>query len=46
MVEESLIDIPRSNQNAERAVKLMEELYEKTKKVKFFNLKFIGKNNF
>lgn len=26
-VEESLIDIPRSNQNAERAVKLMEELH-------------------
>ena len=29
LVEESLIDIPRSNQIAERAVKLMEKLREK-----------------
>lgn len=45
-VEESLIDIPRSNQNAERAVKLMEELHRNSKNLKFLNLKFIGKNNF
>ncbi|XP_073414115.1 N-terminal Xaa-Pro-Lys N-methyltransferase 2 isoform X1 [Dendrobates tinctorius] len=32
LVEESLIDIPRSNQNAERPVKLMEELHAKSKK--------------
>ncbi|XP_075205826.1 phosphatidylcholine transfer protein isoform X1 [Anomaloglossus baeobatrachus] len=46
LVEESLIDIPRSNQNAKRAVKLMEELHAKSKKIEFLNLKFIGKNNF
>lgn len=45
-VEESLIDIPRSNQNAERAIKLMEGLHANSKKFEFLNLKFIGKNNF
>ena len=45
-VEESLIDIPRSNQIAERAVKLMEELHAKSRKIEFLNLKFIGKNIF
>ena len=43
LVEESLIDISRSNQIAERAVKLMEELHAK---IEFLNLKFIGKNMF
>lgn len=45
-LEESVIDIPRSNQIAERAVKLMEELHSNSKKLAFLNLKFIGKNNF
>ena len=43
--EKSLSDIPRSNQNAERAVKLMEELHENSKKHSYLNLKFIGRNN-
>ena len=45
-VEESIIDIPRSNQIAERAVKLMEELHKKTKNLEYLNLKFIVNNNF
>jgi len=43
-VDESMIDIPRSNQVAERAIKLMEELHNNSTNVKFLNLKFIGKN--
>lgn len=44
-VDESMIDIPRSNQVAERAIKLMEELHKNSKNVTFLNMKFIGKNN-
>lgn len=43
--EESKLDIPRSNQVAERAVKLMEELHGNSKKHEFLNYKFIGKND-
>ena len=45
-VEESLINIPRSNQTAENAVKLNKELHAKYRKIEFLNLKFIGKNIF
>ena len=39
-------NFPRSNQIAERAVKLMEELHKKTKNLEYLNLKFIVNNNF
>ena len=46
--EESIIDIPMSKEIVERAVKLMEVLvlHKRTKKLVFFNLKFIVKNDF
>ncbi|KAG0716025.1 hypothetical protein GWK47_010572 [Chionoecetes opilio] len=41
----SLLDVPRSNMIAERAVKVMEELGEKCKKDKYLDLKFVAANN-
>ena len=43
--EPSVLDIPRSNMIAERAVKEMEELGEKCKKDKYLNLRFVATNN-
>ena len=42
--EPSRIDIPRSNQVAERAVKIMEDIYRKSLKKKYMNAKFLNKN--
>ena len=41
----SVLNIPRSNIIAERAVKVMEELNENCKKDKYLNLRFVATNN-
>ena len=43
--ENSVIDIPRTNIIAERAIKLMQELRDTCKTDKYLNIKFISKNN-
>ena len=43
--EPSLIDIPRSNMVAERAVKVMEELHGICKTDKYLHLRFVATNN-
>ena len=45
-VDSSVVDTPRTNICAKRGVKLMEELYQKCKTDKYFNLKFISTNTF
>lgn len=40
----SKIIVPRSNQCAERAIKVMEELASNTKRSDYLNIKFIGRN--
>ena len=45
-LDKSIIDIPRTNICAERAVKLMEELQQKSKMDKYLTLKFIATNTF
>lgn len=42
--EKSVIDLPRSNIIAERAVKLMKEMYPYSKRDEYLNLKFIATN--
>ena len=44
--DNSVVDTPRTNICAERAVKLMEELHQKCKTDKYLNLKFIATNTF
>jgi len=44
--EKSVLNIPRKNIYAERAVKLMEELLQKCKGEKYLTLKFISTNKF
>lgn len=41
----SIIDIPRTNIIAERAIKLMEELHQVSNKDEYMNLKFIATNS-
>lgn len=43
--ERSVLDVPRSNMVAERAVKLMEELHSTCKTDKYLNSKFINSNS-
>ena len=43
--EPSVLDVPRSNIVAERAVKLMEELHATCKTDKYLNSKFINSNS-
>ena len=45
-LDKSILDIPRTNICAERAVKLMEELQQKSKIDKYLTLKFIATNTF
>jgi len=44
--EQSILDIPRTNICAERAVKVMEDLQSKGKTDKYLSLKFIATNKF
>ena len=45
-IDKSILDIPRTNINAKRAVKIVEELHQKCKTDKYLRLKFISTNNF
>ncbi len=45
-LDKSVVDVPRTNIIAERGIKLMEELYQKCKKDKYLNNKFVAKNKF
>lgn len=45
-IESSVINVPRTNIVAERAVKLMEELYCKSNSSIHLNTKFVATNNF